>query len=91
LLLLSQLVGACSFGDIREQSDNSSHLRRLVTPCDMPISHLDPLNQRRWIMKLSLALTLAAFLGFGAVSTAFAQDAMGGITNARGGYAGTSY
>jgi hypothetical protein len=29
-------------------------------------------------MKLSLALALAAFLGFGAVSTAFAQDALGG-------------
>ena len=42
-------------------------------------------------MKLSLALTLAAFLGFGAVSTAFAQDAMSGITSSRGGYAGTSY
>jgi len=32
-------------------------------------------------MKFSLALALAAFLGFGAVSTVFAQDAMGGITN----------
>jgi len=28
-------------------------------------------------MKLSLALALAAFLGFGAVSTAFAQDCHG--------------
>jgi hypothetical protein len=28
-------------------------------------------------MKRSLALTRAAFLSFGAVSTAFAQDAMG--------------
>ena len=37
-------------------------------------------------MKRILALALAAFLGFGAVSTAFAQDAMGGITNWRGGY-----
>jgi hypothetical protein len=42
-------------------------------------------------MKLSFALMLAAFLGFGAVSTAFAQDAMGGITSSRGGYAGNSY
>jgi hypothetical protein len=41
-------------------------------------------------MKLSLALTLAAFLGFGAVSIAFAQDAMGGITNSRGGYTSNS-
>ena len=41
-------------------------------------------------MKLSLALALAAFLGFGAVSTAFAQDAMGGITSSGGGYASTS-
>jgi hypothetical protein len=55
-----------------------------------PISYHDPLNQRRWIMKLSLALTLAAFLGFGAVSTAFAQDAMGGITSSGGGYTSTS-
>ena len=42
-------------------------------------------------MKLSLAFALAAFLGFGAVSASFAQDAMGGITSSRGGYAGTSY
>jgi hypothetical protein len=48
------------------------------------------LNQRRWIIKLSLALALAAFLGFGAVSTAFAQDAMGGIINSNGGYSNTS-
>jgi|1186.fasta_scaffold753098_2 hypothetical protein len=41
-------------------------------------------------MKLSLALALAAFLGFGAVSTASAQDAMGGITSSGGGYSGTS-
>jgi hypothetical protein len=41
-------------------------------------------------MKFSLALALAAFLGFGAVSTVFAQDAMGGITNSRGGYGSTS-
>jgi hypothetical protein len=40
-------------------------------------------------MKRTLALALAAFLGFGAVSTAFAQDAMGGITNWRGGYGST--
>ncbi|MEA2834082.1 MAG: hypothetical protein QOG66_2284 [Methylobacteriaceae bacterium] len=42
-------------------------------------------------MKLSLALALAAFLGFGAVSASFAQDAMGGITNSNGGYSRTSY
>jgi hypothetical protein len=66
-------------------------MRGLVPRCSAPIFHRDPLNQRRWIMKLSLALTLAAFLGFGAVSTAFAQDAMGGITSSRGGYAGNSY
>jgi hypothetical protein len=41
-------------------------------------------------MKISLVLALAAFLGFGAVSSAFAQDAMGGITNSRGGYGSTS-
>jgi hypothetical protein len=46
-------------------------------------------NHRRRIMKRTLALALAAFLGFGAVSTAFAQDAMGGITNWRGGYGST--
>jgi hypothetical protein len=37
-------------------------------------------------MKLSLALTLAAFLGLGALSTAFAQDAYGGINSANSGY-----
>jgi hypothetical protein len=42
-------------------------------------------------MKRSLILAFIAFLDLGAVSTAFAQDAMGGITNSRGGYAGTSY
>lgn len=42
-------------------------------------------------MKKSLVLALVAFLGLGAVSTASAQDAMGGISNSRGGYAGTSY
>jgi hypothetical protein len=41
-------------------------------------------------IKLSLALARAAFLGFGAVSTAFAQDAMGGIINSNGGYSNTS-
>jgi len=41
-------------------------------------------------MKLSLALALAAFLGFGAVSAVFVQDAMGGITSARGGYGSTN-
>ena len=41
-------------------------------------------------MKISLALALAAFLGFGAVSGTFAQDAMGGVTNSRGGYGSTS-
>jgi hypothetical protein len=46
-------------------------------------------NLRRWIMKRSLALALAAFLGLGLVSTSFAasaQDAYGGITSWRGGY-----
>jgi hypothetical protein len=42
-------------------------------------------------MKVYLALALATFLGLGTVSTVFAQDAMGGITNSRGSYAGTSY
>jgi hypothetical protein len=56
----------------------------------MPISAIDPLNQRSWIMKLSLAFALAAFLGFGAVSAASAQDAMGGITSSNGGYTSTS-
>ena len=42
-------------------------------------------------MKRSIILALVAFLGLGAASTAVAQDAMGGITNSRGGYAGTSY
>ena len=41
-------------------------------------------------MKLSLALALASFLGFGAVSAASAQDAMGGITSSNGGYSSTS-
>ncbi|MGA8602216.1 MAG: hypothetical protein WB663_12600 [Beijerinckiaceae bacterium] len=41
-------------------------------------------------MKLSLALAIAAFLGFGAVSTAFAQDAMGGITSSNGQYTRSS-
>jgi hypothetical protein len=41
-------------------------------------------------MKISLALALAAFLGFGAISAAVAQDAMGGITSARGGYGSTN-
>jgi hypothetical protein len=65
--------------------------QKLVAQRSMPISRNDPLNQRRWIMKLSLALALAAFLGFGAVSASFAQDAMGGITNSNGGYSRTSY
>jgi hypothetical protein len=46
-------------------------------------------NHRRRIMKRSLALALAAFLGLGLVSTSFAasaQDAYGGITSWRGGY-----
>jgi hypothetical protein len=47
-------------------------------------------NHGAHIMKLSLALALAAFLGFGAVSAVFAQDAMGGITSARGGYGSTN-
>jgi hypothetical protein len=63
---------------------------KLVPQCSEPIFSSDPLNQRRWIMKLSLALALAAFLGFGAVSAASAQDAMGGITSANGGYSSTS-
>ena len=41
-------------------------------------------------MKLSLALALATFLSFGAVSASFAQDAMGGITNANGQYTRSS-
>jgi hypothetical protein len=81
---------ACCFVAISWSLDKASHLQRLVTRCNTPIFHRDPLNQRRWIMKLSLALALAAFLGFGAVSTAFAQDAMGGITNSNGGYSNTS-
>ena len=40
-------------------------------------------------MKLSLALALAAFLGFGAVFTAFAH-AMGGITSSNGQYTRSS-
>jgi hypothetical protein len=36
-------------------------------------------------MKLSLALALAAFLGLGAVSTAFAQDSYGGINSSNSG------
>ena len=43
-------------------------------------------------MKRSLAYVLATFLGLGLLSTtfaAFAQDAMGGITNSRGGYGST--
>jgi hypothetical protein len=56
----------------------------------MPISAIDPLNQRSWIMKLSLAFALAAFLGFGAVSASFAQDAMGGITSWNGQYTNSS-
>jgi hypothetical protein len=62
----------------------------LVPQCSKPIFPSDPLNQRRWIMKLSLALALAAFLGFGAVSASFAQDAMGGITNSNGRYTNSS-
>jgi hypothetical protein len=49
-----------------------------------------PFSPASWIMKLSLALALAAFLGFGAVSTAFAQDAMGGITSSNGQYTRSS-
>jgi hypothetical protein len=40
-------------------------------------------------MKRSLALTFAAFLGLGVLSTtfaAFAQDAYGGITSSNSGY-----
>jgi hypothetical protein len=36
-------------------------------------------------MKLPLALTLAALLGLGALSTAFAQDAYGGINSSNSG------
>jgi hypothetical protein len=63
---------------------------KLVPQRSMPIFPSDPLNQRRWIMKLSLALALAAFLGFGAVSASFAQDAMGGITTSNGRYTNSS-
>ena len=49
------------------------------------------LQPKEFDMKKSLVLAFVAFLGLGAVSTAFAQDAMGGVTNSRGGYAGTSY
>jgi len=63
---------------------------QLVAQCSKAIFPSDPLNQRSWIMKLSLALALAAFLGFGAVSTAFAQDAMGGITSSNGQYTRSS-
>jgi hypothetical protein len=74
---------------VRAERMGGSHMRSFSRIAIRPSSTLIPYTKRRRIMKRSLALALATFLGLGLLSTsfaAFAQDAYGGITNSRGGY-----
>src|SRR5436190_17058176 len=66
--------------------------RQESTLCRSDFPNAIPSEPKDRIMKRSLALALATFLGLGLLSTsfaAFAQDAYGGITNSRGGYGST--
>jgi hypothetical protein len=82
-------VNACDDMRVRAERMGGSHMRSFSRTAIRPSSTLIPYTKRRRIMKRSLALALATFLGLGLLSTsfaAFAQDAYGGITNSRGGY-----